>query len=99
MDAVAMPMSDLVIHRFAHLFIQLHGEKATAKAREMVEEMRRKGDHDGADTWLYIIKAIGELGGDINLAPDAGAPSDDRIEQRLRRVYYGRLARAPIDID
>jgi hypothetical protein len=27
-----------------------------------VEVMRRKGDHDGADTWLRIIVAIGELG-------------------------------------
>jgi hypothetical protein len=26
----------------------------------MVEEMRRKGDHDGADKWLRIIVAIGE---------------------------------------
>jgi hypothetical protein len=33
-----------------------------AKAREMVEEMRRKGDYDGADEWLRIIVAIGELG-------------------------------------
>ena len=57
-----MPPSDLDIHRSAHLFIQLHGEEATAKAREMVEEMRRKGDDDGADTWLRIIVAIGMLG-------------------------------------
>jgi hypothetical protein len=28
----------------------------------MVEEMRRKGDNEGADTWLRIIVAIGELG-------------------------------------
>jgi hypothetical protein len=28
----------------------------------MVEEMRRRGDNDGADTWLRIIVAIGELG-------------------------------------
>jgi hypothetical protein len=96
---VAMPMSDLVIHRFAHLFIQLHAEKATAKAREMVEEMRCKGDRDGADTWLHIIEAMGELGGAINLAPDGCAPSEARIEQRLRRVYYGRLARARIDAE
>jgi hypothetical protein len=34
----------------------------TAKAREMVERMRHKGDHDRADTWLRIIVAIGELG-------------------------------------
>jgi hypothetical protein len=57
-----MAVSDLDIARAAHLFIQLHGEEATARAREMVEEMRRKGDHDGADTWLRIIVAIGELG-------------------------------------
>ena len=38
------------------------GEHATAKAREMVEEMRRKGDAEGADTWLRIIVAIGALG-------------------------------------
>jgi len=28
----------------------------------MVEQMRRKGDHEGADKWLRIIVAIGELG-------------------------------------
>jgi hypothetical protein len=57
-----MPFSDFDIQRLAHLFIQLDGEQATAKAREMVEEMRRKGDHDGANKWLRIIVAIGELG-------------------------------------
>ena len=89
-----MPISDLVIHRFAHLFIQLHREEAIAKARAMLEEMRRKADHEGADAWLYIIEAMGELGGAIKLAPDAGAPPEAPIKQRLRRVYYGRLARA-----
>jgi hypothetical protein len=72
---------------------------ATAKAHDMVEQMRRKGDHDGADTWLYIIEAMGELGGAINLVPEVRAPSEARIERRLRRVYYGRLARAPMDIE
>ena len=57
-----MPVSDLDIARTAHLWIQQHGDAATAKAREMVEEMRRKGDVAGADTWLRIIVAIGELG-------------------------------------
>jgi hypothetical protein len=89
-----MPISDLIIHRFAHLFIQLHRQKATAKAHEMVERMRRKGDREGADNWLRVLEAMGELGGAIDLAPDASAPSDARIG-RLRRVYYGRLARAP----
>jgi len=30
----------------------------TAKAREMVERMRHKGDNEGANTWLRIIVAI-----------------------------------------
>ncbi len=54
-------MSDLDIARSAHLFSELHGDEATAKAREMVEEMRRRGDYDGADTWLRIIVAISEM--------------------------------------
>jgi len=57
-----MPTSGVDIARSAHLWIQQHGDQATAKAREMVEEMRRKGDSEGADTWLRIIVAIGELG-------------------------------------
>ena len=32
------------------------------KAREMIEATRAKGDNEGADTWLRIIVAIGELG-------------------------------------
>ena len=57
-----MPISDFDIQRLAHLFIQLDGEQAIAKARQMVEKMRRKGDHEGADKWLRIVVAIGELG-------------------------------------
>ncbi|HEV2546752.1 MAG TPA: hypothetical protein VGU20_05405 [Stellaceae bacterium] len=56
-----MSVSDFEIQRLAHLFVQLDGEQALAKARNMVEEMRRKGDHDGADKWLRIIVAIGDL--------------------------------------
>jgi hypothetical protein len=50
----AMPVSDLDINRSAHLWIQQHGDQALAKAREIVETMRRKGDEEGADTWLRI---------------------------------------------
>jgi hypothetical protein len=57
-----MSVSDLDVTRSAHQWIALHGEAATAKAREMVEAMRWKGDKDGADTWLRIIVAIGRLG-------------------------------------
>jgi hypothetical protein len=57
-----MPVSDLDIDRSAHLWIQQHGDQALAKAREMVEGMRRKGDEEGADTWLRIIAVISALG-------------------------------------
>jgi hypothetical protein len=57
-----MPPSDLDIARTAHLLIQQHGDEATAMARRKVEEMRRKGDTDGADIRLRIIVAIGTLG-------------------------------------
>ena len=56
-----MPVSDLDITHSAHLFIQLHGADAVPTARRMVEQMRRRGDNDGADTWLRIIVAIGDL--------------------------------------
>jgi hypothetical protein len=42
----------------AHLLIQQHGDEATTKARQKVEEMPSKG----ADTWLRISVAIGTLG-------------------------------------
>jgi hypothetical protein len=58
----AVPVSDLDIHRTAHLWIQQHGNKAMAKAREMVEKMRRRGDADDADLWMRIIAAVGTLG-------------------------------------
>jgi hypothetical protein len=57
-----MPVSDVDITHTAHLWIQQHGDNALAKAREMVEAMRKKGDEDGADTWLRIIAAITTLG-------------------------------------
>jgi hypothetical protein len=53
-----MTVSDFDIARSAHQWIQLHGGEAIAKAREMVETMRAKGDTDGADTWLRIIAVI-----------------------------------------
>ena len=57
-----MPPSDLDITRIAHRWIQQHGDEATTRARRKVEEMRRLGGADGADTWLRIIVAIGTLG-------------------------------------
>jgi hypothetical protein len=36
--------------------------KATAKAREKLDQMRRMRDVESADTWLRILVAIGTLG-------------------------------------
>src|SRR6185437_11149577 len=47
-----MPIYDLDIRRTAHQWIARHGSEAVAKVREMVEKMRRRGDVEGADTWL-----------------------------------------------
>jgi len=66
-----MPPSDLDIAQTAHQWIALHGDAATAKAREMVEPMRKKDDKDGADVWLRIIVAIGMLGGTADPASQA----------------------------
>ena len=57
-----VPVSDFDIQYSAHLCIQLHGDGAMAKAREMVEQMRRNGDEEGAEVWLRIIVVIGTLG-------------------------------------
>jgi hypothetical protein len=62
-------VSNVEIRRSARLWLQMYGDAATAKAREMVEEMRRKGNKGGADTWLRIIVAVSELG---------AAPTDSR---------------------
>ncbi len=57
-----MPPSDLDIVRTAHFWIQRRGDEAMAKARAKVDELRAKGDNEGADVWLRIIIAIGTLG-------------------------------------
>ena len=53
-----MTPSDLEIVRSATLFLELHGEEAVAKARDMVRTMRERSDNDGADRWLRIIVEI-----------------------------------------
>jgi hypothetical protein len=54
--------SDLgIILHSAAMWLELHGENAIAEARRMAAEMQAKGDKVGADTWLQIIVAIGEL--------------------------------------
>jgi hypothetical protein len=57
-----MPTSDLNIRWATDLLILQHGDRATADARKRVDDLCRKRDAEGADTWLRIIVAIGTLG-------------------------------------
>ena len=61
LKASGMAAPDLDIHRTAYLFVRFHGDAAAERARMIAERMHSKGDHEGADTWLRIIVAIGEL--------------------------------------
>jgi hypothetical protein len=63
-----MPVCEHSVNHAAHLLLQRHGDDATSKARKKVEEMRRLGDAEGADTWLRIIVAIGTLGTPLTTA-------------------------------
>ena len=57
-----MPVSDLDIAQSAYQWMQLHRDDAIPKARAMVEAMRQRGDHEGADFWLRVIDVIITLG-------------------------------------
>ena len=55
----------------------------------MVEEMRRKGDNDGADVWLRIMVAIGELG---SRSPNVqGAPLSPARERGIEVKWLTAL--------
>jgi hypothetical protein len=53
--------ADLGIIHSASLWLELHGDEAVPEARKMAAQMRARGDLEGADTWLKIIVAVGEL--------------------------------------
>jgi hypothetical protein len=95
-----MPVSDLDVHRAAHLLIAQFGDNALAKAREMVEAMRRRDDLEGADTWLrIIIIAIGALrasstdargeNGGTSFGPILDCEGYPSAEASMRRVGSG----------
>jgi hypothetical protein len=46
------------ILRAARLHLERHGDEAVAKARDMVRNLKERGDNEAADTWLRIIVAI-----------------------------------------
>jgi hypothetical protein len=53
-----MVVSDRDIHRAARLHLERHGDEAVTKARDMVRNLKERGDNEAADTWLRIIVAI-----------------------------------------
>jgi hypothetical protein len=55
------PVSDVDIYRSAARWLERHGDRAVAIARERVAEMQASGDTVGTDAWLRIIEAIEAL--------------------------------------
>ena len=53
-----MVVSDSDIHRAARLHLERHGDEAVAKARDLVQNLKKGGDNEAADAWLRIIVAI-----------------------------------------
>ena len=45
-----MVVSDPDIHRAARLHLERHGDEAVAKARDMVRNLKERGDNEAADT-------------------------------------------------
>jgi len=56
------------------------------RARMIEERMRSKGDNEGADTWLRIIVAIGELGAPTEVIPAAKGEQHGRKASQRRRI-------------
>jgi hypothetical protein len=57
-DGLIMVVSDPDIHRAARLHLERHGDEEVAKARDMVRNLKERGENGAADTWLRIIVAI-----------------------------------------
>jgi len=60
---------DLGILHSASIWLELHGDEAVPVAGRMAAEMRARGDLVGADIWLRIIVALGEMqNGSVGIA-------------------------------
>ena len=53
-----MVVSDPDIHRAARLHLERHGDEAVAKARDMVRNLKERGENEAADTWLPRLQNI-----------------------------------------
>ncbi len=54
-------VDDLGIYRSAKLLIDQHGEDASLEAAMRADAMLEKGDLDGKQAWVRIMKAVEEL--------------------------------------
>jgi len=77
---------DLGILHSAGLWLDLHGDDAIPQARKLVASRRERGDLDGADRWLRIIRrARGDATGeraDIGAGRSAQDPGDAHRRER-----------------
>jgi len=54
-------ISDLDIHRAAHLLLERHGANALITAAQMIDRMLQNGDEEGRLVWLRIRRAVEAL--------------------------------------
>jgi hypothetical protein len=61
------------------LHLERHGDEAVAKARDMVRNLKERGDNEAADTWLRIIARSRKLHHGVT----------QHLQARYRRIPYG----------
>ena len=49
------------IYGAAHFLIEKHGRDAEFEAAQRADHFLEKGDHDGKNVWLRVIRAIREM--------------------------------------
>ena len=64
------PVSELDVFRSAKLLVDQHGTAAPIEAAMHADAMLEKGDLDGQEVWLRIVKAVEVL---IETRPGTGA--------------------------
>ena len=55
-------VSDPNIHRAARLHLERHSDEVVAKARDMVRNLKERGDNEAADDLVARIRWAGGLG-------------------------------------
>ena len=53
------------IYGAAHFLIEKHGEDAEFEAAQRADGFLEKGDHDGKNVWLRVMRAIAEMRSEV----------------------------------